>query len=288
MLRVRPTPGKTERHQISFMRPNNLFSLIIIAFAVLGIQSCKAPKDVTYFQDFDEGTIIETAPPSDIKVMPDDRLSILVSSKDPALASLFNLHSPSLRSSPGATSTTSSGSDNVSSYVVDAFGDIQFPVLGTLHIGGMKRSQISEYIQDELKKRNLVKDPIVNVDFLNHSVTVLGDVSSPGRVTFDKDRYTIIDAIADAGDLTIQGRRTDVKVLRNENGRQVAYKVDLTDAQSTLTSPVYYLQQNDIIYVEPTDTRKRTRTANGNSFLTPSFWISIVSFTTSIVLLVVK
>lgn len=271
------------------MRLNNLFTFIIIAFAALGIQSCKAPKDVTYFQDFEEGTIIETAPASDIKVMPDDRLSILVSSKDPALASLFNLHSPSLRNSPGTTSSiSSSGSDNVSSYVVDAFGDIQFPVLGTLHIGGMKRSQISEYIQDELKKRNLVKDPIVNVDFLNHSVTVLGDVNNPGRVTFDKDRYTIIDAIADAGDLTIQGRRTDVKVLRNENGRQVAYKVDLTDAQNTLTSPVYYLQQNDIIYVEPTDTRKRTRTANGNTILTPSFWISIISFTTSIVLLVVK
>ncbi len=271
------------------MRPNNLFSFILIVLAALGIQSCKAPKDVTYFQDFEEGTIIETAPPSDMKVMPDDRLSIIVSSKDPALASLFNLHSPSLRSSPGVTmSNTSGGSDNVSSYVVDAFGDIQFPVLGTLHIGGMKRSQVSEYIQDELKKRNLVKDPIVNVDFLNHSVTVLGDVSNPGRVTFDKDRYTIIDAIADAGDLTIQGRRTDVKVLRNENGRQVAYKVDLTNAQNTLTSPVYYLQPNDIIYVEPTDTRKRTRNANGNSLLTPSFWISIISFTTSIVLLVVK
>lgn len=163
------------------MRPNNLFSFILIVLAALGIQSCKAPKDVTYFQDFEEGTIIETAPPSDMKVMPDDRLSIIVSSKDPALASLFNLHSPSLRSSPGVTmSNTSGGSDNVSSYVVDAFGDIQFPVLGTLHIGGMKRSQVSEYIQDELKKRNLVKDPIVNVDFLNHSVTVLGDVSQPG------------------------------------------------------------------------------------------------------------
>ncbi len=273
------------------MRLHNLSSLILILLAVAGMQSCKAPKDVTYFQDIESGSIIETTPASDIKVMPDDRLGIIVTSKDPALASLFNLYAPTTKSNPGVTSmpvTNGGTSDNVASYVVDSFGDIQFPVLGTLHVGGMRRSQIAEYIQDELKKRNLVKDPIVVVDFLNHSVTVLGDVTKPGRVTFDKDRYTIIDAIADAGDLTIQGKRTDVKVLRNENGRQVAYTLDLTNAQETMRSPVYYLQQNDVIYVSPTDTRKRTTTANGNAPLTPAFWMSIASLVTKIAVLVIK
>lgn len=272
------------------MRFNNLFRLIVVALAVAGIQSCKAPQDITYFQDITDGTMIETTAVTDIKVMPDDRLNILVTSKDPNLAALFNLSAPTNRNTPGITAQTynSGGADNVASYVVDSFGDIQFPILGTLHIGGMRRSQIAEYIQDELKKRNLVKDPIAVVDFLNHSVTVLGDVTSPGRVTFDKDRYTILDALADAGDLTINGKRTDIKVLRNENGRQTAYNIDLTNAQKTMQSPVYYLQQNDIIYVSPNDTRKRTTTANGNAPLTPSFWISIASLATTIAVLIIK
>lgn len=264
---------------------------LTLAFAASGLQSCKAPKDVTYFQDVTAGTMIETSAPADMKVLPDDRLSILVASKDPALASLFNLRAPSNSHLPGEIATNynqGSGSDRNVSYVVDSYGDIQFPILGTLHVAGMKRSEVSEYIQNELIKRNLVKDPIVLVDFLNHSVTVLGDVNKPGRVIFDKDRYTILDAIADAGDLNIQGKRNDVKVMRNENGRQTTYTVDLTNAAQTMQSPAYYLQQNDVIYVSPTDTKKRTTTANGNAPLTPSFWISIASLATTIAVLVIK
>ena len=273
------------------MRRYKFLSLGLIALASSSFQSCVTPKDVTYFQDMNQGTTIEVAPASDVKVMPDDRLSIIVSSKDPTLASLFNLYAPTVRA--GNTTVTTpggggGGSNAVASYVVDAFGDIQFPILGTLHIGGMKRTQVSEYIQDELKKRNLVKDPIVNVDFLNHTVTVLGSVNSPGLITFDKDRYTILEAIADAGDLTLQGERTNIKVLRNEDGRETAYIVDLTDAKDVMQSPVYYLQQNDIIYVTPTDTQKRQRTANGNSPLTPSFWISLASLASTIALLIIK
>lgn len=263
-----------------------------LSFMIGGLQSCKAPKDVTYFQDINNGSMIETSAPADMKVHPDDRLSILVASKDPALASLFNLKAPSnsfgLPGEIAKNYNSGSGNDRNVSYVVDSFGDIQFPILGTLHIAGMKRSEVSEYIQNELIKRNLVKDPIVLVDFLNHSVTVLGDVTQPGRKVFDKDRYTILDAIADAGDLTIQGKRTDVKVIRNENGRQTTYTVDLTNAAQTMQSPVYYLQQNDVIYVSPTDTKARTTTANGNAPLTPAFWISIASLATTIAVLIIK
>ena len=150
----------------------------------------------------------------------------------------------------------------------------------------MKRTEISDFIKKELIQRNLVKDPTVIVDFLNHSVTVLGEVRSPGKVSFDRDRYTIIDAIAGAGDLSIQGCRENVIVLRQEDGKQVAHTVDLTDAKSLVNSPVYYLRQDDIIYVEPTDVQKRSTTANGNSIFTPSFWIAIASFATSVLLLI--
>jgi polysaccharide export outer membrane protein len=169
---------------------------------------------------------------------------------------------------------------------VDAYGDIEFPILGTLHVSGMTRTELCEYIKQELIQRNLIKDPTIIIDFYNRTVNVLGEVKSPGRVAINRDRFTILDAIAEAGDLALTGKRVNVLVMRNEDGRQVAHKIDLTNAEATLNSPVYYLQQNDIVYVEPTDVRKRTTTANGNSFLTPSFWISMVSFATTLVLLV--
>ena len=133
-----------------------------------------------------------------------------------------------------------------------------------------------------------MKDPVVIVDFLNHGVSVLGEVSRPGRITFDRDRFTLLDAIAGAGDLTIQGKRTDVLVLRYENGKQTAHRVDLTDSQSLLNSPVYYLQQDDVVVVSPNDVRKRQTTANGSTPLTPGFWISIASLLTTVAVLIWK
>lgn len=262
----------------------SLFQSIGLAGAMLlGLSSCHTPKDITYFQDLDEGTRREVSAAKELVVMPDDRLSITVHSKDPQLAMLFNLPLQSTRIGETSGSSTS---NQVATYTVDAYGDIEFPVLGTLHIGGMKRPEVADYVKRELLQRNLVKDPTVIVDFLNRSVNVLGEVTSPGRVSIDRDRFTILDAIAGAGDLTIQGKRSNVIVLRMEEGRQVAHTVDLTDANATLSSPVYYLQQNDVIYVEPTDVRKRQTTANGNSVFTPSFWISIASFATTVLLLV--
>lgn len=119
-------------------------------------------------------------------------------------------------------------------------------------------------------------------------MSVLGEVSRPGRITFDRDRFTLLDAIAGAGDLTIQGKRTDVLVLRNENGKQTAHRVDLTDSQSLLNSPVYYLQQDDVVVVSPNDVRKRQTTANGSTPLTPGFWISIASLLTTVAVLIWK
>ncbi|MDE6360367.1 MAG: polysaccharide biosynthesis/export family protein [Muribaculaceae bacterium] len=258
-------------------------SIGVVGAMLLGLTSCHTPKDITYFQDLSDGARREVSAPKELVVTPDDRLSITVHSKDPQLAMLFNLPISSTRI---GSNSTSNSSGQVAVYAVDAYGDIEFPVLGTLHIGGMKRTEVAEYVKRELLQRNLVKDPTVVVDFLNRSVNVLGEVAHPGKVSIDRDRFTILDAIAGAGDLTIQGKRANVIVLRMEDGRQVAHTVDLTDATATLNSPVYYLQQNDVIYVEPTDVRKRQTTANGNSVFTPSFWISIASFATTVLLLI--
>lgn len=249
---------------------------------MLGLSSCHTPKDITYFQDVTDGSRCDIAPEKELVVEPGDQLSIIVHSKDPQLANLFNLPISANR----LGQIGESYSNLVSLYTVDSYGDIEFPVLGTLHIGGMKRTEVAEYVKKELLQRNLVKDPTVIVDLYNRWVNVLGEVTSPGRVNITSDKFTILDALAGAKDVKIDGKRTNVVVLRKENGREVAHTVDLTDTRSLLSSPVYYLQQNDIIYVEPNDVRKRQTTANGNAVFTPSFWISIASFATTLLLLI--
>jgi polysaccharide export outer membrane protein len=266
-------------------------SLGVAAALMLGLSSCHTPTDVTYFQDISDGSRIEVSNISELVVAPYDEVMIAVHSKDPQLAQMFNLSFNSTNIGNGGKSYTSSvagsyGSNTLARYVVNSYGDIDFPVLGTLHIAGLKRSELADYIKNELIQRNYIKDPVVIIDFANRAVNVLGEVSKPGKVTMDRDNYTILDAIAGAGDLSINGKRENVLVIRMEDGRQVAHSVDLTNAQATMSSPVYYLKQNDVIYVEPNDYKKRQTTVNGNSLLTPSFWISIASFATTLVLLI--
>jgi polysaccharide export outer membrane protein len=179
-----------------------------------------------------------------------------------------------------------SGGENVAPYTIDRQGDINFPVLGKLHVAGMTREELGEYIRRELISRDLAKNPIVTVDYLNLSVTVIGEVGHPGRFAIDREDYTILDALSAAGDLTIYGKRNNIRVLREENGVQRVYGVDLNSGRTLAQSPVYYLQQNDVIYVEPNETKARQSTPNGNSVLTPSFWISILSFAASITTIV--
>lgn len=152
----------------------------------------------------------------------------------------------------------------------------------------MNREEVAEYIRRELISRDLAKNPIVTVEYLNLSVSVMGEVSNPGLYTFSKENFSILDALSAAGDLTIYGKRNNVKVLREENGVQKVYEIDLSSGNRLSQSPVYYMQQNDIIYVEPNATKARMATPNGNSVLTPTFWISIASFISTIAVLIIK
>ncbi|MDE7136386.1 MAG: polysaccharide biosynthesis/export family protein [Muribaculaceae bacterium] len=269
--------------------------LYAIAF-VAALTACQTPKDIAYIQNLNSGQSVSTAPINEITAQPGDRVSIVVHSQDAQLAEIFNLPIQSRRigTATGRQSTASAAisignnSGQTAPYIVDSFGDIDFPVLGPIHVAGMTRQQIAKTIKDELISRRLLKDPTVVVEFLDHSFTVLGSVGQPGRIIFDRDRLTLVEAIGLAGDLTIDGQRTNVKVLRTEEGKEQAYEVDLTDANSLFQSPVYYIQQNDIIYVEPNDKRKRETTSNGNTPFTPSFWISLASFGITVALLFIK
>lgn len=255
---------------------------------VLAAVSCSTPKEISYFQDLQPGvTELTITDPVEIKVRPKDKLSILVNAQDQKLTNMFNL--PIVSQQIGQESTRSSGtSRGVSGYTVDTDGYIIFPVLGKIKVEGMTREQIAEYLTRQLKEQELIKDPVVTVEFMNLGVSVLGEVNRPGRISINRDNLTILDALSEAGDLTIFGKREKVLVLRQENGKQRVYGINLCSAEHIYSSPVYYLQQNDVVYVIPNDTKSRQSTVNGNTVRSTSFWISLASLITSIAVLIVK
>ena len=251
---------------------------------VLG--ACSTPKNIDYFQDIQNGTLVNAPTINDIKIKPEDKLSILVTTQDVALSALFNL--TNTQTVVTGSSPNSQNINEASYYTVSPDGDINFPVLGKLHIEGLTRSQLSKFIEDKLINDNLVKSPIVTVEFINTGISVIGEVKNPGLYHFNKDHMTIIDAIAVAGDLTIDGVRENVLVLRKTSeGTQQGYRVDLTNLRELANSPVYYLQQDDVIYIEPNEKVKRESTSIGNTPFTPAFWISFVSIATTVATLIV-
>ena len=259
-------------------------SLSAAAGAMLLMSACSTPKNITYFQDVTDGMEIVPQKQLDIRVQPGDKLQIIVSTQDPTLSTLFNLVQLQNRLGNTTSSATlspsaaNSGNGQTAYYTVDKKGDINFPVVGKIHIGGMTRSEVAECIENRLSKEDLVKDPVVSVEFMNTGISIIGDVNNPGRYEFNQDRLNILDAIAMAGDLTNTGLRENVIVMRqNENGTQTAYRIDLTDMANLTHSPVYFLQQNDVIYVDQNDKKKRVTTSSGNTTFSPSFWVSIGS-----------
>lgn len=269
------------------MKKYSLF-VCILFLSIIGtglLSSCGTSKDVIYFQDLKPGETEITLPEVQaITVQPEDKISIIVNSRDMQLTNLFNL--PYVSKQLGSTSQLSNNNQGISGYTVDDEGNIDFPVLGKVHVAGLKREEIAEQIKNELITKNLVKDPVVTVEFMNLCVSVMGEVNNPGRFAIDRDKLTILDALSMAGDLTIYGNRQKVLVLRQEEGQQRVYGINLTSGEHIYTSPAYYLQQNDVVYVEPNSVRSRQSTVNGNNVRSTSFWISLASLLTSIGILI--
>ena len=243
----------------------------VLGIALLSATSCGTPKNVAYFQDLNNNpdTVI-TLQNRVITVKPTDKIYIGVKSKDPQISQLFNL-----------TGGTSSGATNMSQdayyYTVDSKGDIDFPVVGKIQVAGLTREEIAEKVKKSLVDASLVKDPTVTVGLSNLHYSMMGEVAKPGQYAIEEEKVTILDAISKAGDLTIQGKRNDVMVLRQENGHQKIYKIDLCSGKDIFNSPAYYLQQNDVVYVTPNDTKKRSSTLNGNTVQSTGFWMSVSS-----------
>lgn len=264
---------------------------LLITSLICLLVSCAAPKNVAYFQNAEaiRGMTLQKEQP--LRLRPKDKINILVGSADPLLVSQFNLTAAtsSMRSLGSTTlpkttvgSTSGNSTAQLLAYTVDEQGDITFPVLGKVAVEGKTRQEVAEYIRHRLISRDLVRDPIVTVEYVNLSVNILGEVNHPGRIEITKDYFTIVDAIAQAGDLTVFGQRENVMVHREVDGEDQTFFINLCDRQDMLTSPAYYLQQNDVIYVTPNPKRRREARTSGNIFNQPSVWISLASLLTTI------
>ena len=272
--------------------------LLLFGVACL-LVGCSSPKHVAYYQGVENAEIIDVigAETKAITVQPYDKISIIVSSKDPVLSQMFNLH-VFTNSQVERTGTNGTGaefrdynvgySDGINGFTVSAQGTIDYPVLGVIKVAGMTRNELAAFIKGEIMGRGLIKDPVVTVEFLNIGISVLGEVKEPGRYDMNVDVLTIMEAIALAGDLTIQGKRENVLVVRRDGDKVQTFVVDLSDAKKLLQSPAYYLKQGDVVYVEPNKVKKMQTTANGNNVLNASFWISVASLLTTAAVLFKK
>ena len=260
-------------------------NLICLVLLVMTLASCNTSEKILYFQDIvvNRPEVIEAT--RDITLQPMDQISILVSSKDPELAALFNLTFAQYRAGNGSSINNYGG--EMSGYTIDELGEIDFPVLGKLHVSGMTKSEVAAMVKKRLMDESLVNDPVVTVEFMNLYFSVLGEVSRAGKYSITKDQITILEAIAMAGDLTIYGKRDGIFVIREENGERVTHWVDIR-SKDIFKSPVYFLKQNDVIYVQPNTVRAGQSTINENNVKSVGLWISIASFLTSLGVLLFK
>lgn len=260
-------------------------TLICLAAAIASCGS-KTYKNIDYLQNVlrDTTMSLNTNFNEGIIVQPKDMISIVVTSRNPELSAMFNLASVTYQA--GSESGVSGGYQRIMGYSVDENGDIDFPILGKLHVAGLNRWGVAEVVKNELVRRNLLKDAVVTVEFLNFKISVVGEVSRPGTFNVTGDRINILEAISLAGDLTIYGKRDNVTVIREQNGKRQLYKIDLRDTE-LFKSPAYYLQQNDVVYVQPNKVRAGQSTINENSFRSVSFWTTLSASLLSITNLIV-
>lgn len=268
----------------------NKSTLLFFLLTVLLLSSCATRKDLTYLRDMEELKEYPVYQKYEAVIHRDDRLSITVSCKNPELTLPFNIPGSSNYSvGPDgniSTNMLTSGNDNASrGYLVDVNGEIDFPVLGKLKVEGRTRGQVTEMIKQRLIDEDLIKDPIVMVNFLNFKITVLGEVGGPGTYDITGDRITLLEAIAKAGDITDQGRVDRVAVIREYGNKRRIMFHDLR-SKDVFNSPCYYLQQNDIVYVEPSAIKTRDNAQRAIS--TFSMIISFITTVTSLVVLAVK
>ena len=245
---------------------------------VLGLAGCKAPEKVLYLQDLSQPLEQALAQTSGMKIQKDDLLQINILANNPDVAKPFNLMAQI------SDMGTNVSNPEQTAYLVDASGNVDIPVLGRMTVEGLTTQEVKSAIGKQLQEKNLIKDPVITVRILNFKVSVLGEVKNPGVVDVKGERITVLEALSKAGDLTIQGRRDHVAVIREVDGKRTVNYLDLK-SKDIFDSPYYYLKQNDVVYVEPNNAR--TVQYRNNQVNNVGTWLSVLSSMLSVITLIV-
>lgn len=239
--------------------------------------SCASREKIAYYQNIEQVVGSENNVAFDTKLQPDDLLMLVVMAENAEAAAPFNLPSVILQS----TNEMENQQMRMNSYLIDSEGFIQFPVIGAVQLGGLSRIDAVTKMTNELKK--YIKDPKVNLRILNFKVTVSGEVKQPGIQNITSERITLIEALTMSGDLTEYGRRDNVMVIREKDGKKEIGRVDITKADF-INSPYYYLSQNDHIYVEPNKTKVNASAVGPNTGVI----ISAISLLLTVVVIIIR
>lgn len=261
-------------------KAKGILSCLVMLFL---LASCQSYKKVPYLQNPEVvGQAVQQETLYDARIMPKDQLTVVVSCTNPELAAPFNLTGAG---SAGVTAGNSQSASPASqqTYLVDNDGNINFPVLGTLKVGGLTKKEVEQMVVEKLKPY-IKENPIVTVRMVNYKISVLGEVASPGTFTISNEKVNLLEALAMAGDMTIYGIRDNVKLIREDaSGKQQIITLDLNKAE-TLLSPYYWLQQNDIVYVIPNKAKARNSDISNST----SLWFSATSVLVSLASLLVN
>ena len=254
----------------------------LAAVAVLAVTSCSTPKNVAYIQNSDDVDYAKSEFLYDARIMPKDILTITVNTVNPEASEPFNLL---IHNTLNASRSIATSGGALQTYLVDNNGCIDFPVVGTLQVGGLTKSMCEKLIHDKIQRyMNAEENPIVTVRMSNYKISVIGEVNRPGMFNVGNEKINIFEALAQAGDLSIYGVRDRVKLIReNAKGRKEIHTINLNDA-NIVNSPYYYLQQNDVVYVEPNQVKARN-SAIGTS---TTIWISVTGALVSLASLIVN
>ena len=260
-----------------------LLSVVFATLIIIGLGSCGSSKNVTYFQNIDDVSLAASRGLFDATIMPKDMLTITVNTSNPDAAKPFNL----VVSSEMVNNklSYSSGQGTLLQYLVDNDGFINFPVIGKIHVAGLTKTECEDLIKSKIQPYLArTENPVVTVRMSSYRVTVTGEVNRPGVIPVASEKMSIIEALAQAGDLTIYGLRDNICLIRTDSQGEKHYvRLNLNDA-NIFNSPYYYVQQDDIIYVEP----NKVKAKNSGIGTSTTIWFSFISIATSVASLLVN
>lgn len=256
------------------MNQKKSFSLLFtICLAVMLLTGCATIQKTNYMTDLQAGDALPVNV-QEIRLKPGDDIVVFVKTKDEVLTEIFNVATPMAPTQVAQT--------------VDKDGNIEMAGVGKVHVEGLTRTEAAATVKRKIVEMYSANDAVVTVSFSNLKFSVMGEVNAPGNFDIEKDHVTLLEALSQAGDLTIKGVRENVLLIRQEEGQKKVYAIDLTSGKDMMTSPAFYIQQDDVIYVSGNKMRQREATVNGNTWTSSSFWLSLTSLAVTVAVLVFK